>query len=578
MHVESDDDLDIHPWEISCLPIVAVWRHTVRATDGLQTTISPGSVHCADQRLSLDLELRMTVPLPDQDEHLPDQIEAAVHQVGLEVQRRLFQVLIEKADQQLVLQQRQGKGDAGIQRRGTRPFTFKTIFGVVTVARSRILHKTDGSMEVPSAVAWNTSHQLMITRNLRDAICDQMGVQSAGKSRADVGQDAGDEDLVGRSTILDIVHHEGEQLVIAHRERARSILGDASEAELALLGPAATDPDALTGLTDDDPPWDDSEDAQAEWEQTQAEWIATGFPGCEPAFPVATDEPRAVDEGFVIIEPDEVKTRAQAATGRKEVWTCTAVALVAGLRYAFADATAEGLWLQVSALLLELGVLRGTRRLLVLGDGAAWIRTWFEGLEISPKAMIVCWWHLRKRCYEQLSSAGGPKDRRRALEKELLGQLWEGKVDAAIELLRGASEGVRNPAAIEELMAYLERRRGYIPDYRQRQRAGLWIASTRVEKFNDWAVSLRCKHRGMSWSPQGVLALAVLEATRRNGELEAWRRDRVLPERALPERRDKAACPGGLCSAPRAGWMVGRPSNHAQNHRLRVESLLPHRP
>ena len=37
--------------------------------------------------------------------------------------------------------------------------------------------------------------------------------------------------------------------------------------------------------------WDDSEEAQLEWEQAQAEWIATGFPGCEPASPVAKDEP-----------------------------------------------------------------------------------------------------------------------------------------------------------------------------------------------------------------------------------------------------------------------------------------------
>ena len=65
--------------------------------------------------------------------------------------------------------------------------------------------------------------------------------------------------------------------------------------------------------------------------------------------------------------------------------------------------------------------------------------------------MILCWWHLRKRCYESMSSAGGPKDRRRAFEKELLGQLWEGKVNAAIELLKGALEWVRNPAAVEEL-------------------------------------------------------------------------------------------------------------------------------
>ena len=79
--------------------------------------------------------------MPHQDEHLPDQIEAYVHQAGLEVQRRLFQVLIEKADQELVLQRRHGKGGAGIQRRGTRPFTFKTIFGEVTVERSRIRHK-----------------------------------------------------------------------------------------------------------------------------------------------------------------------------------------------------------------------------------------------------------------------------------------------------------------------------------------------------------------------------------------------------------------------------------------------------
>ena len=221
--------------------------------------------------------------------------------------------------------------------------------------------------------------------------------------------------------------------------------------------------------------------------------------------------------------------------------TYTAVVLVAGLHSAFAGATAEGLWLQVSALLLELQVLSGERRLLVLGDGAAWIREWFEGLGIPLAAMIVCWWHLRKRCYEQMSSAGGPKERRRAFEKELLGQLWEGEVDAAIELLKGAMEWVRNPPAVEELIGYLEKRRAYIPDYQQRQRAGLWIASTRVEKYNDWAVSDRCKHRGMSWSPQGVLALAALEAARRNGELDRWRQDRELPRRELPEPVRKVA-------------------------------------
>ena len=78
----------------------------MRDIDDLQTTITVSPVNCQDQRLSLELELQMTLPMPDQDEHLPDQIEAYVHQAGLEFQRRLFQVLIEKADQELVLQQR----------------------------------------------------------------------------------------------------------------------------------------------------------------------------------------------------------------------------------------------------------------------------------------------------------------------------------------------------------------------------------------------------------------------------------------------------------------------------------------
>src|SRR5206468_2278050 len=81
------------------------------------------------------------------------------------------------------------------------------------------------------------------------------------------------------------------------------------------------------------PPCDDPDEAVAEWELARAGWAATGFPGCEPMPPVAMDEPRRVDEGLVIVEPDEVVTKAQAATGRKEVWTDTAVVMVAGLRY-----------------------------------------------------------------------------------------------------------------------------------------------------------------------------------------------------------------------------------------------------
>ena len=46
----------------------------MRATDGLQTTINLGPIHRDDQALSLQLSLGMSLPVPSQDEHLPDQI------------------------------------------------------------------------------------------------------------------------------------------------------------------------------------------------------------------------------------------------------------------------------------------------------------------------------------------------------------------------------------------------------------------------------------------------------------------------------------------------------------------------
>ena len=86
----------------------------MRATDGLQTAITLGPVNGDGQTIWLELSLYMSLPMPSQDEHLPDQIEASVHQAGLDIQRQLFKVLMEKADQELVLERRHGKGDAGM--------------------------------------------------------------------------------------------------------------------------------------------------------------------------------------------------------------------------------------------------------------------------------------------------------------------------------------------------------------------------------------------------------------------------------------------------------------------------------
>ena len=110
-----------------------------------------------------------------------------------------------------------------------------------------------------------------------------------------------------------------------------------------------------------------------------------------------------------------------------------------------------------------------------------------------------------------------------------------------MEVLRSHAGEMKNLEALEDLIGYLEARRPYLPDYAARQRAGLWIASNRVEKFNDWSVSARCKHRGMEWTEAGVVSLAVLEAARRNGELPTWRAKHRLPAWKIPRGRKKVA-------------------------------------
>jgi hypothetical protein len=464
--------------------ISAVWRLAVRTIDDTQATLTLEPVKQREQTVSVGLHLRLTLTLPPQDERLPRAIEARVHRAGLEVQRALFRALMEHADRELVLAARAGKGGRGIQLRGTRPFHFKTVFGTVAVQRTRITHRDDGGAEVPSAAAWGTAHRCEITRGLRAAICDQMLDESAGATRADVGEAAGEPDLVSRSTVLGVVHAEGAALLGAVRARA-----------------------------------DEARSAPAR----------TPAPAGDAAGPPVT------------VELDEVKVKAQPHAGRKEVWLFTAVVRLAGWCHLLVDAEQEGLARQLAAVLLRLGVTAGRRPLVVVADGAGWIRSWFEGLAAPSKAMVLCWYHLRKRCYKQISGSGLPRAAKKPLLGRVLGALWEGRVDAAVQALREARDAAGRPGWVDELIGYLEARRPYLPNYQIRREAGQPSASHRVEKWNDWAVSERCKGRGMSWTAEGVVALAVLEAARRNGELEAWRRERRLPRLKVPRLPGKAA-------------------------------------
>ncbi len=74
------------------------------------------------------------------------------------------------------------------------------------------------------------------------------------------------------------------------------------------------------------------------------------------------------------------------------------------------------------------------RSLLVVADGAGWIRTFFrDHLATFPQAeMVLDWYHLAKKCRDLAARVCPERDRRDPLLRRLLRALWAGNVPRAV--------------------------------------------------------------------------------------------------------------------------------------------------
>jgi len=149
---------------------------------------------------------------------------------------------------------------------------------------------------------------------------------------------------------------------------------------------------------------------------------------------------------------------------------------------------------------------------------------WFKNIGI-----ILDWYHLEKKCKEQLSMAMKGRVLRNDVLERLLPLLWHGLTDKAIALLEELdSRYIRNQSVVEKLVRYLYRNKPYIPCYAIRKQVGLRNSSNIGEKMNDLVVSDRQKHNGMSWSKPGSIALASITALKRNKEANRWFEEKEL--------------------------------------------------
>jgi len=172
--------------------------------------------------------------------------------------------------------------------------------------------------------------------------------------------------------------------------------------------------------------------------------------------------------------------------------------------------------------LLRGGLLK--KQLVFFTDGAREIHNAISRMfAFANYKIILDWYHLQKKCKEQLSMGlKGSKIRNEFLD-ELLPCLWFGNIDGSISLLQNIdSKKVKSPEFIAKLAEYFERVREFIPCYALRKELGLRNSSNLGEKSNDLIVSSRQKHNGMSWSDDGSHAFASVAAALCNNELEQW--------------------------------------------------------
>jgi hypothetical protein len=234
------------------------------------------------------------------------------------------------------------------------------------------------------------------------------------------------------------------------------------------------------------------------------------------------------------LEPDQVLATVDEVLTRKPekrcFWELRTAKIVTpeGMRYLSGTGTTFLLMLTVF-----LQVCLGRQRhLLVIADGARWIRNWYQEFagRVAQSVLLLDWYHLCKKCKEMACMICRGSRTKKPLLKVVLSSLWQGEVDKAIAALEAHRPEAKNLDKLDELIGYLRDRAVYIPNYRQRRRQCCYIGSGHVEKANDLLVAQRQKGQGMHWSLETSDALTALRTLMLNGGWERYWRDReVLP-------------------------------------------------
>ncbi len=407
-------------------------------------------------------------------------------------------------------------------------------FGRLELRRQVFAPVGDQPHCMPGNAVLPAHHGMVITRGLQELACLwPQDLPFAAVARL-LGWQAQSEAVLSDTSIRALVRTHGQIIRQAEQAEVTTLLAhpDRTGLQPQLVPPTqprrrAAWPTELSAAVDlalqagqAEPPADVS---RADWERVLAA-------RCQEAMlPVAALRQLgpAVQPDQTLVTADEVLTRAVGGRRFWEIRTAR-VSTPAGTRYL--SGTGPALLRQLLVLLLICAVQWPA--VLILADGARWIRAWFgEVLAVLPRSsLILDWWHLCKRCRELASMTCRGRKAKAALLRPIYRHLWQGDVPAAITMLEAYRPQAKDAERLEEWMTYLRERAPYLPNYRERRRTCQYIGSGAVEKVNDVVVARRQKGQGMRWQEATSDALAALRTLMLNGGWDRyWQHHEVLP-------------------------------------------------
>ena len=460
-------------------------------------------------------------------------VEEEAYEIGKQVQQFIFcQRLLELDEEVSGRRDHDGNEGCEVVFDGKDNLTFVTRLGVIQVPIQQAHCKSHKEDFTPLNSKLPKHHGPITTQSVQELSC----LFAALSPSYDVGNQLlaivlREPKLLSTSKSERIVQMHGKAIRAQEEQEAERILNATQQEEIPALPLRPSSTPRRSALADEVAEQVRQKLATADLDQppeglSQADWKRIVTQSKE-AWTQSTDENPDwfvklgpyLRPGEVMILLDEVVVKGRPKGSRIE--ECTArIATMEGFWYI--SGQGKSFHRKVLAALKQINM--PIKQLVVIADGAKWIRTFYiTDLSLNAVSeLILDWYHLQKKCHQLSSMVCYGRKHREEVEAELLPLLWEGKVDAARQLLEALRSQARKEDKLDELLGYLDKHRSEIPNYDQRRANCQYNGAGMVEKENDLLVARRQKHRGMQWVPNGADVVCALRTLWFNGQWDTY--------------------------------------------------------